>query len=182
MQVWPTRGAKVLVLRLGNEIMGDDAVGLLAARELKARWGRAIEVVEASIAGFALLDLLEGYERVLIIDSIATGSSPPGSIVELSPDEFQKKSTFSPHFVGLNDVIGLAEKLEIPFPSCIRILGMEVEDPFIVREGVSETIADSLEDMVARAETVLFGWGIAQPADLNGSNMDRKTTRHRQRH
>lgn len=165
----PQRGdrRKVLVLGLGNEIMGDDALGLLAVREVKRRVEAAIDVVEASIAGFALLDLMEGYDSVLIIDSVATGSSPPGSIVELSPSEFKQKSTLSPHFVGLNDVIELAEKLEIQFPVSIRILGMEVDDPFILREGLSDAIAGRVNDIVAKAEEILLGWGIGRPCNVD---------------
>lgn len=175
MEIQSGGQAKVLVLGLGNEIMGDDAVGLFVARELKTRWGRALDVVEASIAGFALLDLLKGFDRVLIVDAIATGNSPPGTVVELSPDEFQKKSTFSPHFVGLTDVVGLADKLDIPFPPTIRILGIEVEDPFVVREGLSETIAESVKSLLSRAELILLEWGITRPVDVGQQKGERKS-------
>jgi hydrogenase maturation protease len=76
---------KILILGLGNELLSDDAVGILAARVLKERLGDKADVVESSLSGMALLDLLVGYERAILIDAVKTGRTPPGTICGTQP-------------------------------------------------------------------------------------------------
>jgi len=152
------RSLPVLVLGLGNDILGDDAVGILAARELRAQLPGVVDVIESAEAGLALMERMEGRERVLILDSIMTRRSEPGTVMDLRPEDFGKVAAPSPHYAGLPEVLALAERLEIPFPSEIRILAMEVEDPFEVREGLTPKVAAALPTLVARALDVLRDW------------------------
>lgn len=147
-----------LVLGLGNDILGDDAVGVLAARELGAGLPAAIEIVETAEAGIALMERMEGRERVLILDSIMTRRCEPGTVLELGPEDFGKVAAPSPHYAGLPEVLDLADRLGIPFPSEIQILAMEVEDPFEIREGLTPKVAAALPTFVARAKSVIRRW------------------------
>lgn len=150
---------RILLLGLGNDIMGDDAVGLVAARELRQRVGDEIDVVEAPVAGFTLLDLFRSYDRVLVVDSVCTGESEAGSIREFSPEDFQQQVSYSPHYVGLYDVLELAKKLEIPLPSEVRVIAIEVSDPYILREGLSLEITAQVPRLIDTIVQLLRGWG-----------------------
>ncbi len=164
------RRKKFLVIGLGNEIMGDDAAGILAARALKSRWDAGVEILETSEAGLALLDHLEGFDCALILDTVVTGNSAPGTIRELSFDDFKQSSPRSPHVVGLHEVAGIAQSLDIPFPSVVRILTLEAADPFVIRQGLSDSIANRLPEFVRSAEEVLQSWGIEmQKSGMNSS-------------
>jgi hydrogenase maturation protease len=143
---------------LGNDILGDDAVGLVACRELGKRFQEQIDFVEAPVAGFALLDYLAGYKKVLILDSIVVPPNKVGSVRELAVDDFRDQSFSSPHFVGLNDVIQLASRLQIDFPSEIRILAMTICDPFVLREGLTLAIQTQMTRFVNDAERILRSW------------------------
>jgi hydrogenase maturation protease len=57
------RSARILVLALGNDLLGDDGVGLEAARQIAGQVDGSVDVVETGEAGLALLELMEGYER-----------------------------------------------------------------------------------------------------------------------
>ena len=63
-----------LVVGLGNPIMGDDAVGIHVIRRLKekntAKLG--MEYKELSLGGLRLVEEILGYEKVFIIDSVAS--------------------------------------------------------------------------------------------------------------
>jgi hydrogenase maturation protease len=150
----------ILVLGLGNDILGDDAVGILAARALRDGGDLApsVEVLETAEAGIALMELMEGRRRVLILDSIFTRQCDPGTILDLGPADFDSVASPSPHYAGLPEVLALAERLDIPFPSDIRIVAMEVEDPFEVREGLTPRVAAALPAFTARAVQVLQTW------------------------
>lgn len=155
----------ILLLALGNDILGDDAVGLLAARQLSELLSGRIEIKEASTAGFALLDYLSGFDRVLILDSVVGDKAAAGSIRKISVNEFSTQSVLSPHFVGLPELVETAQSLEIPFPSEIKLLGMTVEDPFVLREGLTKRVSERLPEFVKQARKILEDW-IREPASI----------------
>ena len=81
---------RCLLLALGNDILKDDGVGLAAAGLLRSEFKEAVDIVEAPGTGLALLELLAGYDRALLLDAIFTGNAPPGTVLEFSREDFQK--------------------------------------------------------------------------------------------
>jgi hydrogenase maturation protease len=159
--------ARILVLGLGNDILGDDAVGLVAARRLRAALPAAVDVLEQAGASLDLLDILEPYDRALILDSIVTGQHPPGTILEFDRTDFQEVLGPSPHYAGLPEVLRLAEALGIPFPAEIRILACEVADPYELREGISASLTLVLPTYVSRAQDIVDAWHGLSSADAS---------------
>ncbi|MCI0449871.1 MAG: hydrogenase maturation protease [Chlorobi bacterium] len=148
---------QILVLALGNDIMGDDAAGLEAARELKKKFKRGIDFFEVSSAGFMLIDILEGYSEVLILDSVLS-ENKAGTIRELSKDEFVQKFSSSPHFAGLPEMMELAGKLDIKFPKQIKALVMGINETRVIREGLSREIREQIPVFAKRASYILKSW------------------------
>jgi hydrogenase maturation protease len=68
-----------LILGIGNPILTDDRVGIKIAQKLKEEKPE-LEVVETSEAGITLLDLIVGYNKLIIIDSIKTEKGKPGDL------------------------------------------------------------------------------------------------------
>ncbi|MBL8017895.1 MAG: hydrogenase maturation protease [Ignavibacteria bacterium] len=134
-----TRRNKILVLALGNDIMGDDGAALEVAGLLEQEFADEIDIFRISSAGFMLLDLLEGYEKVIILDTILAAGEP-GRMRELPPEELTGRLSSSPHYAGLPEVIELANRLEIKFPEEIRIFVIEINEPFTIRQGLSYQI------------------------------------------
>lgn len=152
--------SKYLILGIGNDILGDDGVGLAAARLLKKEFEHSADIVEAIAGGFKLMELLEGYDKVLILDAVITGQHPVGTVLELSKEEFQSTVAIAPHYMSLPEAINFAEKLGINFPKEIRILAVEIEDPYQIREGLSSIIEQTLPNFVKKARGILAEWGI----------------------
>lgn len=130
------RKNKILILALGNDIMGDDGAALAAADLLEKQYADEIDIFRISSAGFMLLDLLEGYEKVIIMDTILT-TGEPGKFRELTLAELSGRLSTSPHYAGLPEVILLADKLGIKFPEVIKIFVIEIDEPFTIRQGLS---------------------------------------------
>ena len=151
-------GANIVLLALGNDILGDDGVAFEAAKLLEARFAGRVDIVRSSEAGLALLELLEGYDRALLLDAIVSGKRPVGSIVEMGPEDFRAVIAPSPHYAGLPEVLALAERLEIAFPAQLRVLALEVADPFVLREGLTPEVAAAVPALVERAANILEGW------------------------
>jgi hydrogenase maturation protease len=149
---------RILVLGLGNDILGDDAVGLVAARRLRSHCSGEVDVVEAAESGLGLLDFLEGRSHALLLDAILTGRHPVGTVLEFSHEDFHRTIGPSPHYAGLPEVLRLAECLAIPVPTDLCVLAMEVEDPYRIREGLSLPVDRALSGYVDRARQILDGW------------------------
>ncbi len=68
-----------LLVGMGNPYLRDDAVGVRLAAELSRRLGPrpGLSVVEeCSAGGLNLLDVLKGYRRAIVLDSIQAGGAP----------------------------------------------------------------------------------------------------------
>ncbi|HEY3251621.1 MAG TPA: hydrogenase maturation protease [Ignavibacteria bacterium] len=149
---------RILILALGNDIMGDDAAGLIAARELKKEFGSDIDIFEVSSAGFSLMDILEGYRKVLVLDTIPASSRAEISIKELSKEDLLKQHILSPHYVGIPELMELAKKLNIKFPDEVRVLVIGIHDGSIIREGLSDDIKDKIPLLVEKASRIIEEW------------------------
>ena len=159
------RSSKTVVLALGNDILGDDAVGFHAARRLSAEPWEGVDVVETGEAGLALLDHLEGYDRALILDAIATGRCRPGTVLSWERKDFKDIVSPSPHFSGLPELIQLAERVGMHFPKDMRVLAMEVDNPTVFRDTLTPEAQKALPEFVSRARQVLAeAWGHAPKA------------------
>ena len=149
----------MLVLALGNDILGDDGVGFHAARALRAEFPDEVDVVETGEAGLALLDHLERYDKAIILDAVATGQCAPGTVLCWDREDFRRLVSPSQHAAGLPHILELAERLEMAFPGELRVVCMEVADPTVFRETLTAEAGRALSDMVAEAREILEGWG-----------------------
>ena len=78
----PGAVVKTLLLGMGNPILCDDAVGIRLAGAVAERLGPrpGLDVVEeCSVGGLNLLEVIAGYDRVVVLDSIMTGDGVPGT-------------------------------------------------------------------------------------------------------
>lgn len=119
--------ARVRLLGLGNELLADDAFGILVAREAAGRFPD-LEVVTTSESGLALLDYLSGVSRLLIVDTIQTGRGEPGTLYSFDAAELRAAPAGAPHGAGLREVLDLAGALGLSRPDEIRILAVEAAD------------------------------------------------------
>jgi len=121
---------KNLVLGLGNPILSDDSVGFHVVQALKGRFDEEqVTVMESDLAGLSLLDLLVGYDRVIIVDSIQTVAGKVGQVYRLGPDDFvTPRHAVSPHDVSLATALELGKRLGLEMPKEIVIFAIEVQD------------------------------------------------------
>ncbi len=122
-----TEMKRILVLGLGNPLLGDEGIGVRVVEELKGlELPDGVAVVEGGTAGLGLIGLMEGYQRVIIVD-VADMGHPPGRIVRFTPSEAQFKTAEAPlslHQIGLGEVLALAEALEVA-PAELVIIGIQ---------------------------------------------------------
>jgi hydrogenase maturation protease len=147
-----------LVLGLGNELIADDGIGILAARNLKPQIHKEADVIESSLSGLALLDLLVGYDRAIIIDAIYSGNHPPGTITQLNMDDLSRVVAPTPHFAGLPELFALAQRLELDFPEELVIFAVEAEDPLTIGGSLSPAVEQALPDLIDQTINRVSQW------------------------
>lgn len=149
---------KTLVLGLGNSILTDDAVGFAVVEEVRKRLDSAdASVSAASVGGLNLLELMVGYDSVIIVDAIQTGRREPGAISRLSPDEFHGSvRAASTHDVSLASALELGDQLGMDIPKQIVIFGIEAADV--------DTFGVQLTPAVARAVPEAVDWVLKELA------------------
>ncbi len=121
---------KTLILGLGNPILSDDGIGIRVARLIKQSYNEpSVTVMEASQAGLDLLDLIAGYDRLILIDAIQTVNGKIGQVYCLEAADFAATLHFgSPHDVNLATALELGKRLGMTLPQEIKVFAIEVKD------------------------------------------------------
>jgi len=127
---------KTLILGMGNPLLCDDGVGLRVVAKLKDKIDQPdVTIMETSIAGLALLDLLIGYDKAIIVDAIQTLGGKAGQIYRLDPKAFDvARSAVSPHDIDFTTAIEFGKKLGLTMPQQIVIFAIETSDVSTFRE------------------------------------------------
>ncbi len=125
---WYYKGRHVLlILGLGNPLRGDDGIGPRVIEELNRRGlPEGVTALDGGIGGLDLLNVLEGWERVIIVDAADIGQEP-GQFARFTPDQMRlagSTDALSLHHAGLAEALALAQALGQPLPE-ITILGVQ---------------------------------------------------------
>ncbi len=146
--------SKVLVLGVGNLLMGDEGVGVHAITHLQAQsLPDNITLLDGGPTGFHLIACFENYNPVIMIDATMDGK-PPGTLSLLKPrfaSDFPRALTA--HDIGLRDLIETASLLH-PLPTIflvtVTITGMQH-----MSMDLSPVIRDSLEPLTVLIRKIL---------------------------
>lgn len=126
----PDDASPALVLGIGNTLLSDDGVGVYAARAAAALLRDTdVEVREAELGGFALLDLLEGFDRAVVVDAVAFEQCRPGEVMIIREESLPPSLHLTAgHQVDLPTVLELGRRLGRPMPETVTVVGVQAAD------------------------------------------------------
>lgn len=144
---------KTLVVGLGNPILGDDGVGWKIASEIQCEKSFPSEVtIEcAALGGITLMELMIGYDRAIIIDSIFTHQAPIGTLRFSKLDDLPNPSLghmTSAHDTSLQAALQMGRDLGAQLPDDITIVTVESERVYDFSETLSPPIADAVPEAI----------------------------------
>lgn len=146
----------LLVLGLGNPLMGDDGAGLLLLENLRQSeaWPACVLFEDGGTLGMTLLPLIEDAAAVLLLDAVHTGAAP-GSVVVRRANQLPGffKNILSPHQIGLSEILGAAQ-LCGTLPAHIALVGIEAENVAFTAS-VSSTVRNAIPAAVRQAQDTL---------------------------
>ena len=105
-EIFEDKSNKVLVLGIGNYLMGDEGVGVhIVQRMEKMDLPEYVDVLDGGTGGFFLMNVFDDYGKVIFLDATMDGKKG-GTIALLKPKfaaDFPK--ALSVHDVGLKDMV-----------------------------------------------------------------------------
>jgi hydrogenase maturation protease len=151
-----------LIIGIGNEYRNDDGVGLVIAKAIREKKLPSVTVKEESGEGAALMEVWQGFENVIIVDAVSSGTKP-GTIFkmeankEIVPAKFFHYST---HAFSLAEAIELARTMNT-LPPRLLVYGIEganftagVDISPLVKESASQVIDQIIEDFKVNKEVL----------------------------
>lgn len=132
----------LLVLGIGNRILSDDGIGIRLIEDLRDEFNHpAIHFKTACTGGLEIVEMMQNYKDVLILDAIKTPGGRPGKIHHFTVDDF-KETLHVSNFHDISFLIALQfmKMSGLPVPENIRILAVEIVEDSYFSEDFSNEI------------------------------------------
>jgi len=148
---------KTIVLGVGNPILQDDGVGLHVINELREHLKDSRVILDiAYTGGMNLLDMIRGFDKVILVDAVKQEDSKTGEVKRFSLTEAPAVHTCNPHDVSLSEALLLAKQLgEEHLPQEIVVIGIVVKNTVDFGEQLSREVASAVPTAVSLVLTEL---------------------------
>lgn len=144
----------MLVLGIGNLLMGDEGVGVHAVRALEREAvPEGVPVVDGGTGGFHLLELFDQHRHMILIDATLDDGAP-GTVRVLHPrfaSDFPR--SLSAHDIGLRDLVESAVLLG-PLPA-IDLITVSIARMQPMTMDLSPELERALPDVVKVVQQLL---------------------------
>jgi hydrogenase maturation protease len=140
--------SSILIMGVGNVLMGDEGVGVHAVQSLQRRsWPSHVTLLDGGTGGFHLLSHLGGCDILILVDATLDGRAP-GTVSVIEPkyaSDFPK--ALSAHDIGLKDLVDSAAVLGI-LPK-VRLVTISVAAVQPMQMSMSAEVESSLPEVEA---------------------------------
>lgn len=151
------KSGSILVLGLGNYLMGDEGIGVQVLQEMeKENLPGYVDLLDGGTGGFLLLTCFESYDNIIFIDATMDGRED-GHIAHIQPrfaSDFP--SALSVHDVGLKDMIEAVYLMEHPPKMNLFTISISHIEPMSLElsKGVKECIPEVINRVLNLASVI----------------------------
>jgi hydrogenase maturation protease len=143
---------RILIMGVGNVLMGDEGVGVHAVRQLEGRaWPAGVSLLDGGTGGFHLLSHLGACDIVVMIDATLDGRQP-GTVSVIEPryaSDFPR--ALSAHDIGLKDLVDSAAILGMLPKVLLVTISVATLQPMQL------TMSQEIEASLAEVESTVIG-------------------------
>ena len=133
---------KNLILGIGSEILSDEGIVLMLIDDLKSEFEEKTDFTTALTGSLDLINEINGYENLLILDTIISVNGEPGSVNDFDLDDYQPTMHLENfHDSSLPVTIALGRKLGYELPKKIHIITVEISDNKTISNQLSPQIS-----------------------------------------
>ncbi|MBS7250348.1 MAG: hydrogenase maturation protease [Candidatus Freyarchaeota archaeon] len=119
-------GKRILIIGVGNLLLGDEGVGVHVVEDLmEMSLPSGVEVVDGGTGGISILNLMEGADKVIIVDAVLGGGAP-GEIYVMGMGRLMdgRIKFFSLHELDLLSALRIGKELG-KLPPELVLVGVE---------------------------------------------------------
>jgi hydrogenase maturation protease len=116
-------------------------VALHVAAALEREPPAATSIARSARSGLYLLDEMDGFDPVVVVDAIQTPGGTPGTVLSLPLEAIHSPGGPSPHAIGLPSAVAAARAAGAPVPARIHIVAIEVADMEELGERLTPAVA-----------------------------------------
>ena len=123
----------LLILGIGNRILSDDGIGIKLIEDLQDEFLHPmVHFKTACTGGLEIVEMMQNYNDVLIIDAIKTPGGEPGKIYHFTVEDFKETLHISSfHDISFLIALEFMKRSGLNVPENIRILAVEIlEDSY----------------------------------------------------
>jgi hydrogenase maturation protease len=155
------RTCEVLVLGIGNVLWADEGFGVRAVESLHAAYAfpETVTLQDGGTLGLNLYEQIAGARRVLVFDAIDFDLAP-GTLRVLRDADVPAwgRAKLSPHQVGFNDILALAQ-LNGRVPDSIVAIGVQPVELNDFGGSLTDPVRARLPEAIGLAASELAAWG-----------------------
>lgn len=177
-----TEAPEIVVIGLGNPILGDDGVGWHVCRCVQARFEDSRRLTTGvdypnmpalvegqprvdfeclSLSGLALMEQMIGYTHALLIDAMSTQQVAPGKVLafplEALPNPAMGRLA-SAHDTSLPGALQMGRILGARLPEEIVLIGIETRAKYDFSEELTQETATAIPEACDLALDQIKGW------------------------
>jgi hydrogenase maturation protease len=108
-----------------------------------------VDIVESEVAGFALMELMAGWEKIILLDSIQFEGLEPGTVIRIEPEDLHTSLRIrSVHDIDLPTALELGRRMGLDMPARLTIFGIQAQDALTLGESLTEAAQRGLKEAV----------------------------------
>jgi hydrogenase maturation protease len=155
---------RTLILGLGNDVLMDDGIGPRLVNDIqksfnKSRYSKpetlnpepasGIHFENIFMGGLGILEFIQGYETVIIIDAIKTKDGVPGTVSYYTPADFRETTHLSSqHDASFLTALAFGEKLGFVIPKKIHIIAIEIIEDRTFGNEFTEPLQEKYDEIL----------------------------------
>lgn len=142
--------APIVILGIGNLLMGDDGLGVRVIEALQSRddLPPGVDLVDGGTGGPTLMVHFEGARALIVIDAVNLNAAP-GTVRAFGLEDIEGDAApmrFSLHELGVMPMLDLARRLD-GLPPTVRIIGVQPER-FDIGDALTPAVAAAVPRVV----------------------------------
>jgi hydrogenase maturation protease len=153
----PVSEKRKLVLGIGNDILTDDGIGPKIVRDLEnGRDSELIDFKTSSLGGLDILDLIAGYESVVLVDAIKTRDGVPGDVYLFKPEDFEETLHLSNlHDVNFLTALELGKRLGMDVPRKLWIIAVEIIEDLVFSDRLTDPLEKRYPSIISEVKSFI---------------------------
>ena len=146
---------RVCIIGCGNPLMGNDAAGILVMRRFEGRCS-GVDVIDGGTGGFGLIPLMEGYEKVVIVDAMVGIGDRIGAVLTFETPPSWDLPAYALHDAGIGEVVTLAR--ELGYAGEILTVGIEVGEIRAFSREIDPAVEEGIQVAGREIRRILQEW------------------------